>query len=74
MVETQLLAMFGGEVRSGAKPANAAGGRWGLGRNEGGGGSITKKAGTDEHAGIVIEKRGGGADFHADDEHVAGLA
>ena len=37
-------------------------------------GAIPKKAGADEDSGIVIEVRCGGANFHANDKGVAGLA
>jgi len=37
-------------------------------------GAIPKKAGANEDSGIIIEVRCGGANFHANDKGVAGLA
>jgi len=59
-------------MRGSLDPANRPWNGGGFTGENGGGGPIPKKAGTDEHPGVIIQVRGRGADFHADHEGMAG--
>jgi len=73
VVETEMLPVFRGGVTGGSGEADRRASRGGLTTEQGGCGPIPKKAGADEDPGIVVQIRGGGADFHAGHKDMAGV-
>lgn len=73
MIEAEIVAVFRSQVRGCFDPADGAGTGDSFFGDDGSGGAISKKARTDQDAGIVIQVRRGRAKFHADYESIPGL-
>jgi hypothetical protein len=72
VVEAKMFTVLRSRVAGRPGPANGRS-RWGsLGAKQHGSGTVTKEAGADEDAGVVIQIRGGRTNFHTGHQNMAG--
>ena len=74
MVEAKMFTVFRSRVAGRPRPTDERPRGGSLGTKQDGRGAVTKEAGADEDAGIVIEVGGSRADFHAGHQNMAGSA